>query len=296
MKFHRLQIDYYGGAHGNFLEYLVNRYVFGIESAKFYPFTEQGTSHVKPQAYIEDRLCESGHYSYNFSLGNLIGNNDGIIRITIDKIYPALYNSLTRAGEINLDIDCLEVNTLAKLSEPKFAVIRQDLIDKLGVLDNYPRSEIRNLFYSAMREPKFGADNMQNWAPLSNDYCEFPISAFYNYIELVHYLGQVSLFAGRIGWNYDSSLYDIWSEFINKNTGYQSYVKCQQIITNMLAGDNIPIECTVLEEAYINFYITDTFNLYSNIDCFTDNYPKTTQELYQAILKQTGINRDIQPH
>jgi hypothetical protein len=51
-----IKIDYYGGSYGNFLAYILNRYIFKIPSANFDPITDIGASHYKTTEYQTKRI------------------------------------------------------------------------------------------------------------------------------------------------------------------------------------------------------------------------------------------------
>lgn len=295
MKFDRVFIDYFSGSHGNFLEYLCNRYLFDIESARFNPFEKNGTSHVKTPAYLEDRLAEANHYSYH-NLPMQSTPQSAVVRIVIDLFYPVVYNSIIRGGATSLDIEQLEFNTLDKLTEDKNKPYRIDIVEQFGIQQNYPRDRLRNLFYAKFNEPQFGIEPASVQRDFALPTFEIPLTAFYDYIKLNSYLGELSKFAGKIGWSYNTDLYPLWSEFMSKNIGYQSYVKCQNIIEKILTNQDYTIECNLLEEAYINSYITSTFNIHSDIVCFNGLYPNNTQDIYNLIINQVRKQRDIQPH
>jgi hypothetical protein len=297
MKYDRVYIDFYGGAHGHFLEYVVNRYLLNVASADFTPFVPSGASHQTTPAYQEDRKAFSDHYSpFNLTIA---GKNNLIVQIHVDLFYPVLYNSILRAGDVSLDIDNLELDTLDKLCHKKHRPLKTTIISTLGEQKNYPRKALRNIFYSKFIEKKFGVEEINRFLDYKQDVYVFPFSAFYDYGQFVEQLGLLSTKLGKISWNYTTDLSTLWQEFISMNQGYKSYIKCNSIIESIIKNQNKDFSCDLLEEAYINSYITKTFNLYSDIDCFEDKFINNTKEIYQAIVNQINYNRkanDIQSH
>jgi hypothetical protein len=226
---------------------------------------------------------------------NGITPESGVIRIQVDDYYTILYNGLYRAADVTIDFDELEVDTLEKLNPKKFIYLKQSILNDLGEHKNYNRSDLRNMFYSSFIYDNLGVDQYNNFNQIDNPVYNFPVSTIYNYNKFVEQLGQISTFAGKQGWNYcHDELYPIWNEFIQRNQGYQSYKKCQQIIEHILNASNIDIKCNIIEEAYINSFITRTFNLYDGIACFDENvYPTNTRDIHNLITNQVRKNRDL---
>ena len=48
----KIYIDFIGGSHGNFLEFVCNVFIAKIKTANFLPFNSAGASHNKQ--YLED--------------------------------------------------------------------------------------------------------------------------------------------------------------------------------------------------------------------------------------------------
>lgn len=303
MKFSKLHVDFRAGTYGNFLAYILNRFVFAVPGSDFSPFTSMGTSHLglTNEEYSNNKVVFPCHYSFKYRLitqsGNSqeILNNDGVIRLRVSNVYPVFYNTHIRAGDTPLDIVELEYNTLDKLSSPKFHTIRDTVLQNFGKHENYNRCELRNLFYSTFLDEETELKKFNTWIPVDNQTHYFCIDSIYNYSEFVKELGKVSVFAGKRGWTFDhKTLYPIWNEFIELNQGYNSYLKCWDIINNMLANDNVDINCNLFEEAYINSYITQTFNIYDGTECFGNHYPGDTLQLHHQITNRVKeIRNDL---
>ena len=288
-----LIIDYYGGAHGNFLERVCNRFLFDIESAQFSPFVESGASHLTTDAYIEDRKAVSDHYTFfddpypETPLKNTI-----VVNIFVDLPYQILYNSVLRAGDTPLDICTLEFDTLSKLTNPKHSVFRQTIIDEQGELVDYPREYLRNLFYSKFSESKYSTDVMNKFRDTDAQNYIFNASSFYDFQTFIKELGMLAKQMGKAGWTYNSELIALWDEFIQRNQGHHSYKKCHKIIDAILKNEYLEFECDLIEEAYINYYISKTFNVYDEISCFSADYPKNTQIIYSEIMNKISKHRN----
>lgn len=129
MKNHdkKIYIDFQGGAHGNFLEFVCNRFLAGIKSVKSSPFNKNGASHDKN--YLEEPIFSSWHY-FDYSGECTIPSAGKIISIQInaDDLLPLSMISLMRAGDYSFDNNQLEVNTYNKLNNPHYRWVLDNII------------------------------------------------------------------------------------------------------------------------------------------------------------------------
>jgi len=295
MHFDRVYIDFHSGTHGHFLEYLCNRYLADLSTANFNPFTKFGTSHVRPSDYLEDRKFKCGH----FEDSGLIKDNDAVIRIVVDDFYyVAVYNFLVRTNDTPLlDLNNLETDALNNCVDNfGFGDFKKFLIDTHGEdLKNLPRAILRSYLYAKLNSPNMqDCSRFNKFSDLGVPVFEFPISVFYNYNKLVSRIGELSGFLGKIGWGYQESMFQLWQEFMAKNAGWASHCKCESILLAILSKSSQPLKCNILEEAWINIYLTKTFGIHDHIPSFSSNvYPTDTLQLYESIENQIKINRNI---
>ena len=309
-----IRIDYWGGAYGNFLKYNINRYVYQINSANFDPFNSQGSSHNETTTYLEESQVCANHFSDFLRSGVDIPNlpqptkDDVLLRIVIDRLnfYHVYYNNVTRAGEAGLDIENPEIDTLAKAEELKKEIILRNpheeipeailrkvdlyidfLIKEHGIRKNYSRSALRNYHYATLREDKFGLDNFNKFIDFDTKLLiEFPVQAFTSLNEFVRELQKVSKISTGKYFKYDHSLSDIYHTFLDKNSGIHSQIKCTKIINDIVAGKSTEFKANILEEAWINCNITQTFDIHDGIDCFGEVYPTNTRVIYDQIIEK----------
>ena len=138
-------IDFQGGAHGNFLEFVCNK-LAGVESSNELPFDQNGASHTK--SYVGNNIFVADHYSF-FSNPYLPNTKKVIsIQIDADDLLPLSQISILRAGGHGIDNDQLEVNTYHKLNN----------INYKKVLDNINSSFFVNQIaesYNAVKDPSW---------------------------------------------------------------------------------------------------------------------------------------------
>jgi hypothetical protein len=118
-----IHIDFQGGAHGNYLEFICN-IAAGVE-VNGLPFNELGASHKK--IYTTQKIFYAGHYSFCFT--PFASDKIVSIQIDTDDLLPVQQISLLRAGDYNYDNDLLEINTFNKLNNVSYKWVLSTLID-----------------------------------------------------------------------------------------------------------------------------------------------------------------------
>jgi hypothetical protein len=126
-----IYIDFQGGAHGNYLEFVCNKFLAKIKT-KGLPFYAAGGSHSKN--YLEPVVFDTGHYSFTHpgrSRKTYIINNSKVISIqlTYDDLLPLQSISLLRAGSHNINPDQLEINTYNKWNIDAYQWVLDNLIN-----------------------------------------------------------------------------------------------------------------------------------------------------------------------
>lgn len=137
-----IHIDFIGGAHGNFLEFVCN-VVAGVETNAS-PFSGTGTSHNKQ--YLSPPIFHAGHLSYDAM--PLRFNRVIAIKITEDDLLPLSQISLLRAGDYGYDNNELEINTYHKLNNRHY----RQVLDTL--LDSFFTSQVSDS-YNAVKDPSW---------------------------------------------------------------------------------------------------------------------------------------------
>jgi len=135
-----IHIDFQGGAHGNFLEFVCNT-MAGVETGGN-PFNAAGASHNKQ--YLTPRVFYAGHYSFNPS--PLQYNRVIAVNIEVDDLLPLSQISLLRAGDYGYDNNELEINTYNKLNNKNY----QWALD--NILNSFFADQIKNS-YNVVKDP-----------------------------------------------------------------------------------------------------------------------------------------------
>ena len=121
-----IHIDFIGGAHGNYLEFVCNRILGQVPTAAPTPFNALGGAHQK--TYLGDIMFQCGHYSTkNISLVDATVIS---IQFTTDDLLALQCISLLRAGDHNVDPEKLEINTYNKLDNVHYRWVRENIISQ----------------------------------------------------------------------------------------------------------------------------------------------------------------------
>lgn len=119
-----IAIDFQAGQHGNFLEFVCNKFLAGV-SCGDNPFDNHGASHNK--VYYAPRVFISGHYFQQNPPMPPTAERVISIQIDADDLLPLSCISLLRAGNLGIDANFLEIDTYHKLNN----IYYQSTLDNL---------------------------------------------------------------------------------------------------------------------------------------------------------------------
>jgi len=260
-----IKIDFHGSTHGHFLEYVTNVYIMQTTPSRTSIFTPPTyAAHAYDIDYQSNRQIKCGHLT-----GDVVNlkydETDTIIRIIMDKdndnaFFIALSNLLYKGGEVGFDG---QVSMIP-------ADIRADPLAH------------RNVWYSKISERDSYAAYYHAVLPVTRDIFNFSFAAFFCFADFCKELNRVAEFLNQSFFP-DQSLYELWSEFIRLNQGWQSYTKCRQILNDIFANRSVAIDCTVIEQAWINYNLSKMCRLYTGPVFDATDYPTDTQAIYRLV-------------
>ena len=265
-----IKIDFYGATHGHFLEYVSNVYIMQTTPSKtsiFKPPTY--SAHGRDNNYLDDRVIKCGH----FSEFNKIENNDIVIRILIpstdNMFFIAITNLMFKAGDVGFE--------------------QQQLDIPLEIRDN--SVDYRNNWYSKFNQrSEYGPNHYNNFPTISNSVFEFPFEAFFSFKDFCIALTNLASFLNQTFFP-DPSLYKLWAEFIQYNQGWQLFNKCNRIIDGMFSNQPMEIDCTIIEEGWINFNLSIMCKMYQGPMFENVVYPNNTTIAYCVIQEHLASLR-----
>lgn len=256
-----IKIDFYGSTHGHFLEYVSNVYIMQTTPSKTSIFKPPTFSaHNADHNYLEDRVIECGH----FSSKNNIAIDDIVIRISVpdndNMFFVAITNLIYKAGDIGFEKQLLEIPESVR-------------IDPVQHRENW---------YSKFAEKKLYADFYHNFQCISNPVFEFPFESFFCFKDFCIALNKLATFLNQTFFP-DQSLWKLWSEFIQHNQGWQSYINCNDILEKCFSNQDRQIDCTVIEQGWINYNLSKMCRLYQGPLFNEVVYPSSTDHMQQLI-------------
>lgn len=284
------KIDFFGGFHGNFLELVVNVSINqnGYDITKP-QFTKDGACHLKNKDSSYSRIAVAHHYSF---FKRPLGHDDKVIQIvpTTNDLLIGLTNGFLTAGDQQMDIDNLNKDTLNKLSKlDKGINLKNTIINDYGTRIDYPRSAIRNYFYSMLNDHDNGLKMLASFQPTRYTH-QFPFRAFF---DIGYFYQELNAIAKFLVLNFYPTveLGELHRQFMELNEGYHSEVKCRQIWQDILLGRSRDIKLNLLEEAWINHQVANTFRCYDHPLLSRDQYPTNTLDITQAIFAWKATDR-----
>lgn len=282
------KIDFFGGTHGNFLELMINLFIHQIDFKSDSIFNDNGACHLKDSQEQYVPIIRCGHYSsYSAHLKHRFNDDDSVIEIHCDpdSMLPALVNSLTRANDEVIDLVDLEHSTIAKLSSlPKAKLFLDDLVKEFGIRTNYPRSIIRNYFYSKFDSPELGLNQFNEFIHTGRK-MTFPFGAFFNLEQFYLEMNKCAFFLG-MNFYPTTRTFALWEEFISRNQGYASMVKCNNIMSHILSNQSYPTtDLTLVEEAWILHRLSLIYRFYDPSLLAADTFPANATDIYRIVSK-----------
>lgn len=278
------KIDFFGGLHGHYLELVVNIFIDQVPFDLDRPvFNENGACHLKKTYPDYQPMTLADHWSYS----NLpFDPEDYIIRIVPEKqdMLIGVTNGFLRAGDQCIDIKHLEKNTLQKMQKfPKLGQNRDQITKDLGTRIDYPRSAIRNYFYSMFNDDENGINQYRFFDSDTNRYHEFPFRAFFDFNQFLLELNRIAKFV-NLEFQPTPDLWRLHSEFLVKNQGYHSEIKCQEILRSIFSARSMPLDLTLTEEAWINYQLGQIMDFYDDDFLGLDEYPRDTLDIAKRLF------------
>lgn len=282
MNIKTIHISFLDGLHGNFLRYIIYRFLLKDSGfQKLLPFTEIGTSHVRIQA--KEHRGKVPSYTLLSYGKKSIPTKSGDLVVQIDwsqkHQYIQVYNHVYRAGHgIPYELRKTQCNW-----HP-------------GDLP----SQVRNKLYSQIRESSYFINNHKFLTLECSDVLihKFDFDNFFNFDGFVLELTTIAKLSGISEDINVQELKDIWDLFIIKSGGFESQQNIERIFMKITNNINLNLEhLLIVEEAFLNTLITKQFDIHDQLSVFTqDTYPTTTDIIIKEIkqvLKSRNSEFDV---
>jgi hypothetical protein len=262
---HKYLIDFWGGSHGHFLEYIVNCWIFDAPRVKNL-FTHTGACHgaKKQKFYLDKAMVKCGHFSQNNIQVQCVP--DKIVRITIDDFVGACcyqINVVCRAGDIP-----------KKDKETKF--IPSDVLNNMALL--------RLNYYSKFTDSEYGYKLPGQWKFENIPALQINMSLLYDFVSFLTTLKHIAEFFGHT-FRPDQELFTVWEKFIELNQGWQSWVKCNNLVKAILANQDCEIDLIIEQQALLNVLLSKTIGIFDGELFSAVHYPSNTKIIH-SLIKQ----------
>jgi hypothetical protein len=290
-----LVIDYAPGAYGNFIRYVINRHIFQMPTANFDPFNDNGASHNGHPEYFGRSTIKLFHYSFFKCMREelpffvrKISQSDIVLQIEVgdDDYYHVYYNDFVRSTKESIALHDLEIDTLTKMNSiPKYQRFKAQLISRYGELANYSRNSIKQLFYDDFCNYK------EFWLAQRNTFYDYKtqkviriaVSDIINLESFLIMIQKVSMTLINKTVDIDQSIIALHNKFIECNAGWNSLIKCQHILQNIVCGNHLEFTINSMEEAWIDRNIEIIFGI--NYQMIDDCHRANTKSWHDEILK-----------
>jgi len=249
------KIDFFPGCHGHFLELVINTFTANQHFLLDGPvFDSNGACHLyRPENYKPSILCN--HFSL---LGHTIDSADRIIEIHVpqDQLLIATINFFLRSGANTtdaVDIYNLDVDTFEKLSNNSKTQYWLDNLIKLhGKHSTYSKSILRMEFYQRFTN-MFYTKRHHNAFQRKGEKYTFPFTAFFDFDQFLLHVKQSSNFLG-LEFVPNDQFQTLWKDFVSHNQGYQSQLRCDQIVQSLSTNQPSDLNgLSIIEEAWIAY-------------------------------------------
>jgi hypothetical protein len=269
-------IDFSPGLHGHFLEYVLNRYIFQIETRVKSIFQSTGACHPinTDKVYQDKKLIHRGHYSafenpYPIGIKKVIfiDHDPELDFVMLCNIYHRCHPDSVNAEDFNVE----EINEMHE---------SMTLLDNKG-RDHYTTRDFKNDWYAKLMERHFEHASRQPVTDLP--VMKFGIKSFFNLYDFLLEIRRAANFLDHT-FNFDKSLIDLWYEFISRNQGYQAWAECRKLFELIVSGADVDIVNDWKIHAYLNYQISKVFHLYDHPRLFAqETYPTSTREIHDII-------------
>lgn len=267
-----IKVDYQPGTHGVFLTYVSNVYIMQMPPVSGSIFTPGGIAHGVSNYpdYINNRIITEKARCDNY---HTFGPDEQVIRITVrdfkdETFFKLMTNCIIRVDDRGLDGYIAHSKIPADLMQTR-QQHRQFWYSKITSIRLMPEP---TLFYNS--DMFMHVDDKKLF--------EFSFESFFSMSDFFKELDRLSHFL-NVKFTPTTELAQLWREFDARNHGSVSYNKCCKILESVLLGEDHNIDCTILEEAWLNYNLSKIFRVYDGLVFDCEQYPTNTLQIHQWI-------------
>jgi len=267
-----IALDFSPGAHGHFLSFVVNQYIFDIKLSSTNIFQRSGAAHainIDPEFLKRQMVCHR-HYSY-FGY-DYPDDTDAVIWIKHDpkldfvlltNIFNRCHPNAVQGTDVNLeDIKKLHHDMMFQ-HEERLHVLRGNWYAKL--YENHLRNTL------VIQDSDFAR-------------FDFDYASFFDITTFVHELRRCADFCG-MKFNFCQELVDLHENFLDINQGYQKWCQGHRLLRDILTDRYSAIDTDDWQlQSFINYNVSKIFKIHDGRLFDDDLYPTDTQQIRKIIL------------
>jgi hypothetical protein len=280
-----VSIDFVAGSHGQFLEYVCNRFV-AQHDINYLPFNKLGASHVNIRN--KDFTFLANHFS---ELG--LKKHAKIVQIVFDADDLLLLSSVCffRAGDSNIDVRSLEIETYHKLKNSHFSNLIDQINSAYGITlsdknPNCARYILREFFKFGFKDPEingFIQELKKLKHPADADVFTFRYKDFYSTENFIQRLSELAKWHGTV--LLLDQLEELHSMFLSKQIFKDDKIQCDRILESVSSNSDIEIPpLSLLQESYLNGVLENMYSI--EMPFRQDQYFNSTQEIVKYLNVQ----------
>ncbi len=257
----KILLDFFSGSHGHFLEYVINTWIFNGPRVPDL-FTALGASHgIKThEKYQQHKTVCCGHFTEFNKYSN---TPDKLIRITIGSDwarYIYQINVMFRAGDLPIGKKILNTNEMVR---------------------NTPRL-YRNEWYSKFNFVENGYQLPGQWRWSNVPSFDFPMESLFDVVNFYKELYRLSHYLQQ-SFTPDKELSTMFESFLDKNQGWQYWLKAKFIVEQSLASKSMQFDSDSICQALINTLLSQCTGVFDGNLFDHNSYANTTQQITQAV-------------
>lgn len=266
-----ITLDFAPGLHGHFLEYVINHYIYrGVKLDNIFQSSGAVDRINLYTEYQNPKTVHCGHYSSFECLLDtrtekviFIRHDPGLDFVLLTNIYHRCHP--IAAHQFDFDAE-------------KIKQYHRDYM----LVDSTEEWQLKNNWFSKLSERHF--DHATRYPQTDLPIFEFDFACFFDFVKFVKELQRVSEFVDMT-LVYDSSLYDLWEEFLSRNQGYNLYTEANNIVAHAYADRPCVIPNDWKLHAYLNYTMSKSFRLCDGVLHSDHPYPTDARELYKIITQ-----------
>ena len=266
-----IALDFAPGLHGHFLEYVINHYVVrGVKLDSIFLSSGAVDRINMYTEYQNSKAVHCGHYSsfeYPWDTGTeqviFIRHDPGLDFVLLTNIYYRCHPDA--AHQYDFDAE--------KIKQYHRDVMLSDATEEWQLKSNW---------FAKLSERDF--DHTTCYPQTDLPVFEFDFACFFDFVKFIKELQQISEFV-NLTFVYDSSLYDLWEEFLSRNQGYKLYTEANNIVAHACADRPCVIPNDWKLHAYLNYAMSKSFRLCDGVLHSDQPYPTDARELYKIITQ-----------